>query len=69
MRAVEVVTRLRDEQRVYARPLGDVVYLMVTPTTSKQQCDGLLMALISVLDGCSQVGPARVEPDSDGCVV
>ena len=34
---------------VYARPLGNVVYLMVTPTTSRQQCAHLVRKLFSAL--------------------
>ena len=43
-----VVMKLR-KNGVYARPLGNVVYLMVTPTTSRQQCSDLLQTLLSVL--------------------
>ena len=34
---------------VYARPLGNVVYLMVTPTTSREQCQQLMQTLFSAL--------------------
>lgn len=34
---------------VYARPLGNVVYLMATPTTAKSRCDGLLRRLLASL--------------------
>jgi bifunctional dethiobiotin synthetase / adenosylmethionine---8-amino-7-oxononanoate aminotransferase len=34
---------------VYARPLGNVVYLMVTPTSSRDTTDGLLTALEACL--------------------
>lgn len=34
---------------IYARPLGNVVYLMATPTTSKSRCDYLLSHLLSAL--------------------
>lgn len=47
--AVDVVAALRD-QGIAARPLGAVVYLMVTPTTSREKCDWLLSQLSEVLD-------------------
>ncbi len=48
--AAEAVTRrLRTEHQVYARPLGNVVYLMVTPTSSREQCQELIGALAHVL--------------------
>lgn len=41
---------------VYARPLGNVVYIMVTPMTSKEECHRLLQlvqqTLSTVLQGC-----------------
>ena len=43
-----VVLKLR-EMGVYARPLGNVVYLMGTPTTSREQCAHLLQKLLSAL--------------------
>jgi len=46
--AFDVVTRLR-KRSIQARPLGNVVYLMCAPTTSKSRCDGLLDALIKEL--------------------
>lgn len=42
--AREVVMRLRPHG-IQARPLGNVVYLMCAPTTSKDKCDGLLDSL------------------------
>jgi dethiobiotin synthetase/adenosylmethionine--8-amino-7-oxononanoate aminotransferase len=35
---------------VYARPLGNVVYFMVTPTTAPQQCTRLLRSLLRAID-------------------
>ena len=46
--AKAVVMQLR-QQGVFARPLGNVVYLMVTPTTSSATCLRLLQQLINVL--------------------
>ena len=43
-----VVLKLRS-MGVYARPLGNVVYLMVTPTTSRAQCAHLLRTLLTAL--------------------
>lgn len=42
--AREVVMRLRNRS-IQARPLGNVVYLMCAPTTSKSRCDSLLASL------------------------
>lgn len=47
--AAAVVARLR-AAGVYGRPLGDVVYLMVTPMTSPAQCDALLGKLAAALE-------------------
>ena len=46
--AIQVTKDLR-LKGVYARPLGNVVYLMVTPTTTKATCTSLLQHLLSVL--------------------
>ncbi|EFN56014.1 hypothetical protein CHLNCDRAFT_145418 [Chlorella variabilis] len=46
--AAAVVARLR-RRGVYGRPLGDVVYLMVTPMTERRQCDALLAKLAAAL--------------------
>lgn len=46
--AREVVARLR-LRGVYTRPLGDVVYLMVSPMVSPGVCDRLLQALLAEL--------------------
>lgn len=37
------------ERNIYARPLGDVIYIMVTPFTTKDTCHYLLQQLESVL--------------------
>lgn len=34
---------------IYARPLGNVVYMMATPTTAKSRCDLLLQRLLASL--------------------
>jgi dethiobiotin synthetase/adenosylmethionine--8-amino-7-oxononanoate aminotransferase len=47
--AAAVVRRLR-QVGVFGRPLGDVVYLMVTPMTERQQCADLLGKLATALD-------------------
>ncbi|KAL4451869.1 hypothetical protein ABPG75_007531 [Micractinium tetrahymenae] len=47
--AAAVVRRLRG-MGVYGRPLGDVVYLMVSPMTERAQCDALLAKLAAALD-------------------
>jgi len=49
-RAARDVTRRLFEKGVYARPLGNVVYLMCTPFTDPAACDRMLEKLISVLD-------------------
>lgn len=46
--AVQVTKALR-QKGVYARPLGNVVYLMVTPTTAKDTCTHLLELLVQTL--------------------
>ena len=46
--AKQVVQRLRPHG-IYARPLGNVVYLMCTPTTAKLKCDSLLCTLMDNL--------------------
>lgn len=47
--AVDVVAWLR-ERGVAARPLGPVVYMMATPTSSRGKCEWLLRHLSEVLD-------------------
>lgn len=46
--AAEVTRGLR-QKGVYARPLGNVVYLMVTPTTARELCASLLERLLAEL--------------------
>lgn len=46
--AARVVAELR-RQGVFARPLGNVVYLMVTPMTERRECDALLEKLRAAL--------------------
>ncbi|KAL0037506.1 hypothetical protein WJX77_000433 [Trebouxia sp. C0004] len=46
--AIQVAKDLRF-RGIYARPLGNVVYLMVTPTTAQETCKKLLQELHSVL--------------------
>lgn len=47
--AAAVTAALRTSGSVYCRPLGNVVYLMVTPMTERGQCDALLGALREAL--------------------
>jgi adenosylmethionine-8-amino-7-oxononanoate aminotransferase len=47
--AVDVVGWLR-ARGVAARPLGRVVYMMATPTSSKARCEWLMGQLMEVLD-------------------
>ena len=46
--ALKVVKQLR-KLGVYARPLGNVVYLMVGPTTARETCSALLSTLCQAL--------------------
>lgn len=46
--AIQVTKDLRSKG-IYARPLGNVVYIMVTPTTDPRTCTTLLHHLLSVL--------------------
>ena len=46
--AKQVVQRMRP-RGIFARPLGNVVYLMCTPTTAKQKCDELMGTLVDCL--------------------
>ena len=45
-----VVQQLRERHNVYARPLGNVVYMMVTPMTSREQCSKLLEKLEEAIE-------------------
>ncbi len=47
--SAEVVKQLR-LKGIFARPLGNTVYLMVTPTTLPAAASSLLQALLSVLE-------------------
>ncbi len=47
------MTQLRHEHGIFARPLGDVVYLMVTPTTPPAKCSQLLHSLLVSCRMCS----------------
>lgn len=47
--AAAVVRRLRS-MGIYGRPLGDIVYVMVSPMTERAQCDALLAKLAAALD-------------------
>ncbi|CAN0477704.1 unnamed protein product, partial [Hapterophycus canaliculatus] len=48
--AAEVVQRLHDAG-VYARVLGNVAYVMVSPTTPIEACEGLMATLTGVMRG------------------
>jgi len=48
--SASVVKSLRS-QGIFARPLGNVVYLMAAPTTTKSECRKLLAKLMSTLRG------------------
>lgn len=62
--AVDVVSALR-RRGVAARPLGPVVYLMPTPTSSRDVCGWLLGQLAAVLDSEEGWGSSG----SDGVIV
>lgn len=47
--AAEIVRGLRAAAGVYARPLGNVVYLMAAPMTPRARCDAILGALEELL--------------------
>lgn len=53
--AVEVVQRLL-ESGVYARVLGNVAYVMVSPMTPVEACGELMAAVASVVGGLSEEG-------------
>ena len=57
--ARELVGRLR-MRGVYTRPLGDVVYLMVSPMVAAGVCDRLLSALLQELHEAFHALPAQV---------
>ena len=60
--AARPVTQWLRRHGVYARPLGNVVYLMVTPTTHPAQCTRLLATLLRALAG-SEHGNGVTVPD------
>lgn len=70
--AVDVVAWLR-ERGVAARPLGPVVYMMATPTSSRQTCGWLLRQLREVLDQEEGVwaaaAAARGAGDEEGVLI
>lgn len=43
------VTKALRQKGIFARPLGSVVYLMVTPTTAQEVCTSLLERLLATL--------------------
>lgn len=43
------ITKALRQKHIFARPLGNVVYLMVTPTTAKDTCTSLLERLLTTL--------------------
>lgn len=47
--AVTVVTQLREQGGMYARALGNVAYIMVSPTTPAEVCRGLMASLEDVI--------------------
>ncbi|CAN0258670.1 unnamed protein product, partial [Ectocarpus sp. 4 AP-2014] len=53
--AAEVVQRLH-ESGVYARVLGNVAYVMVSPTTPVEACEGLMATVTGVLRGLGEDG-------------
>lgn len=59
--AVEVVQRL-DESGVYARVLGNVAYIMVSPTTPVEVCRDLMSTVARVLAGLD-TGRTSSEPN------
>ena len=65
--AVDVVRALRDHHNVFARPLGDVVYLMVPPTVAPGTCERLQGALQDVLDNLDELRGGKEA--GDGYVV
>ncbi|KAJ9512615.1 hypothetical protein QJQ45_018876 [Haematococcus lacustris] len=69
--SVQLARHLRDVHGVYARPLGEVVYLMVPPTTSPSRCSALQQALIGVLDDMRDApeGTRMQQCEGDGVIV
>eukprot|EP00903_Cladosiphon_okamuranus_P015221 g14067.t1 len=56
--ATEVVQRLHDSG-VYARVLGNVAYVMVSPTTPAEACGELMATVTSVMRGQGEEGGGR----------
>lgn len=52
--AVEVASELRERGNMYARVLGNVVYVMVSPTTRPEACRNIMSRLEDILQGLLQ---------------
>lgn len=52
--AVEVASELRKRGDMYARVLGNVVYVMVSPTTRPEACRNIMSSLEDILQGLLQ---------------
>lgn len=64
-----VVRALRD-RGIFARPLGNVVYFMCTPTSSAATCAQLQRQLLAVLDdSAAQAAAGRSVNEEASCVV
>lgn len=63
--AVDVVGWLR-QRGVAARPLGPVVYMMATPTSSRETCDWLLQQLREVMEQDEAVWAAAAAAGAGG---
>ncbi|PNH07174.1 Protein transport protein Sec31A [Tetrabaena socialis] len=61
--AAAVVRVLREAHGVYARPLGDVVYLLVPPTASRETAAWLAGCLGAALDALAPLGPSSAAPE------
>ncbi len=51
-RSIPIVKKMF-ELGVYARPLGNVVYIMVSPLTSKEECSRLCQVLRDAIESCN----------------
>ncbi len=60
--AVEVVQRL-SESGVYARVLGNIAYVMVSPTTPPEACGDLMATVASVIRGLGEDSGSSSWPD------
>ncbi|GFR43445.1 hypothetical protein Agub_g4527 [Astrephomene gubernaculifera] len=65
--AVQIVRRLRDDHGIYARPLGNVVYVMVPPTASPDTAAWLGGSLRAVLDAAASEAEAGAGAGTSGC--